>query len=52
MDKYMERWVRLVRELEHLDRQEVTSIHPVIVLGYMSFIKDAVEHEQCCEKGD
>lgn len=33
------KWELLKAELEYLGKQGVTSIHPLLVLGYMSYIE-------------
>lgn len=36
---YEHMWKRLKSEMQHLNRERVTSFHPVIVLGYMDFLE-------------
>ena len=42
---YQSLWERLKQEMRYLLTQEVKSINPHIVLGYMGFLEETEEHK-------
>ena len=42
----MDKWEKLKTEIEFLNKQGVTNIHPLLISGYMSYIEQLDQAEE------